>query len=164
MPTELLTLYAFNLGYAKQLMRDISEEELHTQPSPDVNTPAWLMGHLAICTDFALSLVGEPKQLPEEWGAMFDPGSNPSDLGDRCPSMKELLTAYKRGHELVAEAVPKATPDHLSAPNPLVQLPALVKALPTSGDLLSHLLTTHEAMHLGHLSNWRRQMGRPPLF
>jgi len=35
--------------------------------------------------------------------------------------------------------------------------------LPTRGDLLAHILTTHEATHLGQLSAWRRQLGFPPV-
>lgn len=164
MDDQLLTLYAFNLGYAQQLLADITDAEFHQQPTPGVNTPAWILGHLAICTDSALGLLGQEKQLPKTWRVMFGPGSKPEKLDDRCPGKSELLEAYEKGHSLVAAAVPGATAEQLGAPNPLVQLPGLVKALPTAGDLLAHLLATHEAMHLGHLSNWRRQMGRPPLF
>jgi hypothetical protein len=35
---------------------------------------------------------------------------------------------------------------------------------PTAGDLLAHLLTSHEATHVGHLSACRRGRGMPPLF
>jgi uncharacterized damage-inducible protein DinB len=31
--------------------------------------------------------------------------------------------------------------------------------LKTNRHLLSHLMTTHESMHIGQLSTWRRQMG-----
>jgi len=36
--------------------------------------------------------------------------------------------------------------------------------LPKMHDLLSFVLTGHEAMHLGQLSTWRRVQGHPPLF
>jgi hypothetical protein len=33
----------------------------------------------------------------------------------------------------------------------------------TQGDILSHLMTTHFATHVGQLSVWRRAHGKPPL-
>ena len=38
---------------------------------------------------------------------------------------------------------------------------SMAETLPTLADLLSYLLSTHEAMHLGQLSAWRRQLGLP---
>lgn len=155
------TLYAFNHGYCRQLLSDISDEEMLLQPSKNVNPPAWLLGHLAICTDFALGILGEEKQLPEEWMAFFGPGSKPTPDDQPWPTREEMLNAYSAGHKLVDAASHDIKPEQLTQPNPI---DFLIKALPTSGDLLAHLMTTHESLHLGHLSNWRRQTGRAPLF
>ena len=157
------TLYALNLGYCKRLLADIADDEMLHQPSPDVNTPAWLLGHLAICTDYALELMGQAKQLPESWGEQFGPQSKPLPDGASWPGKQELWEAHAAGHARVAAATESVQAEILARPNPL-PFEFLKKALPTAGDLLGHLMTTHEASHLGHLSNWRRQMGRPPLF
>jgi uncharacterized damage-inducible protein DinB len=144
-------------------MADIKQEEMDVQPSADVNPPAWILGHLAICTDFALSLLGLPMRLPKNWHEEFGPGSSPKAQQPPYPSREELLTALAAGHAAVVAALPSVDAKTLAAPNPLA-MPFLKKTLPTKGDLLAHLLSTHEAAHLGHLSNWRRQMGRAPLF
>jgi hypothetical protein len=48
----------------------------------------------------------------------------------------------------------------MSEPHTL-ELRFLKGPLPTVGDLLAHLMTTHEAAHLGQLSAWRRLLGLP---
>lgn len=154
-------LYAFNHNYCKQLLADVTDDEMLVQPSSAVNTPAWLLGHLAICTDFALGILEQEKQIPREWMVYFGPGSKPHP-GDRTwPSKAELWDAYSSGHQLVDAATLDIDPPLLAKPNPIEFLQS---DLPTSGDLLAHLMATHESLHLGHLSNWRRQTGRPPLF
>ena len=163
MSTQLTTLYRFTLASCEALVADIPQEQLEHQPAPGVNPPAWILGHLAICTDLALTLMGQPKRLPQEWHAEFGPRSKPLSEHHPYPDREELLIALREGHEAVAAALLQVTPEQLEAPNPL-QMPFLQRTLPTVGDLLAHLVSTHEAAHLGHLSNWRRQMGKPPLF
>ena len=154
-------LYAFNHGYCERLLADISDEEMLAQPSPDVNTPAWLLGHLTVCTDYALSIMGQEKRLPRTWAILFGPKTKPVSEKRPFPHKQELWEAYSAGHEAVTSASFDIAPELLEKPN---SIEFLLEALPTSGDLLAHLMSTHEASHLGHLSNWRRQMGRPPLF
>lgn len=168
MPPELTTLYAFTLALCEALMEDISQDEMDEQPAACVNTPTWILGHLAICTDFALMFLDQPMRLPKSWHAAYGPGSLPTKPHDRgpdapSPTRQELLTALRTGHAAVTAALPFADAKSLAEPNPL-PMPFLQRTLPTKRDLLAHLLSTHEAAHLGHLSNWRRQMSRPPLF
>lgn len=154
-------LYALNLGYCERLLADVREDEMLQQPTAGVNPPAWLLGHLAICTDFALGIVGHEHRLPKPWMVFFGPGSAPTP-GDRTwPSKQELWDGYASGHAAFEAASHDIAGELLEKPNPI---DFLQKPLPTAGDLLAHLMTTHESMHLGHLSNWRRQMGRAPLF
>lgn len=155
------TLYKFNHDYCERLLSDIAEKEMLQQPSEGVNPPAWLLGHLALCTDYALGIVGEELKLPRTWSVFFGPGSKPQPGERTWPTRQELWDAYSKGHELVDQASHNIDPELLSKPNPVEFLTA---SMPTAGDLLAHLMTTHECFHLGHLSNWRRQMGRAPLF
>ena len=155
------TLYAFNRNYCQKLFSDIADDEMLVQPAAGVNTPAWLLGHLAICTDFALGILGQEKRLPAEWMTYFGPGSQPLPGDQTWPERAEMWDGYVNGHELVDAASRDADPQLLAQPNPIE---FLVSELPTAGDLLAHLMSTHECFHLGHLSNWRRQMGRAPLF
>lgn len=163
MSQTLLTLYDFNLAYCERLAADITSEQMTEQPSADVNPPAWLLGHLAICTDFALKTLGRPNRLPQEWHEEFGPGSKPLSQQHAYPDKDELLIALREGHAAVAAALAEVDLTVLAEPNPL-PFEFLKRHLPTKGDLLAHLMATHEAAHLGHLSNWRRQMGLAPLF
>ena len=158
----LQTLYRFNLGLCESLMQDIEQGEMLHQPAPGVNPPAWILGHLAIVNDFALEMLGAAKRCPAAWGALFGPQSDPSAIDpEACPTKEELLTEIRDGFAATCELLPGADLTAMTEPNPIVPLRG---ALPTTGDLLAHILSTHAAGHLGHLSNWRRQMGRPPLF
>jgi len=156
------TLYAFNFVYCQSLFADIGAEEMLEQPSPAINPPAWLLGHLAICTDYALQMMAFDKQLPTEWHEEFGPRSQPLSQKHPYPSKQEMWDAYAAGHKAVESASREVSTETLQKPNPL-PFKFLQENLPTTGDLLGHLMTTHEASHLGHLSNWRRQMGRKPL-
>src|SRR5262245_52193787 len=119
MPEQILTLYAFTLASCERLMADIQQEEMEHQPPKGVNTPAWILGHLAICTDFALHLMGKPMRLPKEWHAAFGPGTLPLPEKHRFPNRQDLLNALREGHAAVVAALPSADVNALVGPNPL---------------------------------------------
>ena len=156
-------VYAFLLDYGRRLAADIDDARFIDQPSPGINHPAWLFGHLAISTEFALQLLSEPRTLKLSWFKDFGPGSAPRADRTTYPSKAELLTAWETGHERVDRAARVAPEGSLGDPHS-VDIPALKLFLPTKADGVAHLLTSHEASHLGHLSNWRRQSGLPYLF
>ncbi len=156
-----LTLFAFNLSYGKLLVADVPDEQLAEQPAEGFNHPAWVLGHLTVSTDFGLEALGQPHAAPKDWHAVFDPGQVPSPERSLYPPKAELVAGYEAGHRRLAEAVRRhADPRRLDRSNPIESLRA---AMPTLADLLAHLLTTHEATHLGQLSAWRRQLGFPPV-
>jgi hypothetical protein len=156
-----LTIYRFLLGYCKYLIADIDDARFADQPSAGVNHPAWLLGHLTVVGNSGLNQLGAAVALPEGWPRIFGRGSQPIPDRAAYPSKDELIAALEACHERVDAAVRNALPETMAEPNPLEMLRA---GLPTRGDLLAHMLTAHEAAHLGHLSNWRRQMGMPYLF
>jgi hypothetical protein len=157
------TLYRFTLARVEGLMADVPQAEMLLQPHGTGNPPAWLLGHLAIATDYALQLLGKPGRLPKEWHTRFGPKSPAVTDDCQTPTKDELMRALREGYAAVLDSLPDADPAAMAAPNPL-PFPFLQETLPTAGDLLGHLLTTHAAEHVGHLSNWRRQTGRAPLF
>ena len=156
-------VYAFLLGYARRLVADIDDAQFADQPTPGVNHPAWLLGHLAISTDFAATKFGLAPCQPRSWFKDFSSGSFPRPDRASYPGKAELMAAYEAGHERVEKAALAATPEAMDQPHGL-EIAGLKEALPTVGHLVVHLMTAHEASHLGHLSNWRRQKGLPFLF
>ncbi len=157
-----LAQYAFQLGYLQALAADIDESQFAHQPLPGLNHPAWILGHLAMASDYVPKLLGQASGIPENWLKLFGPGSQP--LTDRVayPTKSALLSTLPLTHQRAAEVIVATPVEVFSRPNPS-NIEAL-KSLPTLGNLLTHLITTHEATHIGHLSFWRRAMGLPALF
>lgn len=151
-------LYAFVLKYCHLLTADLSDEQMTLQPMPGTNHAAWILGHLAIATDSAARLLGERPACPAEWRTLFGPGSVVVADRHAYPTKAELLAAIEAGQARVAAAAATVGEDRLSRPH---GLPILKEELPTVGDLLAHLMTTHPATHLGQLSAWRRMLGLP---
>lgn len=153
------TLYRMLHDYARRLVADVPEERMTAQPSPGMNHPQWVLGHLAICTDYAADLLGDPaKACPEAWHRDFGPSSIPLPELPEPPTKAALWSALESGHARVEALLPRADPLTLALPHPI---DFLRPALQTNGELLAHLLSTHEAIHLGQLSTWRRAAGLP---
>ncbi len=156
-------LYAFNLGFLDMLLADVSDEELEAQPLPDVNTPRWILGHLAIVSDDLLKMLGAEPACPPDWDAAFTGGTAVNAPGAPTPSKAELVAALREGERRLGAALDAATPESLAGPNPAtVEIGR--RNFPTLADMAAFLLTTHFAVHLGQLSAWRRMTGRPALF
>lgn len=155
-------LYAFSLAYAQRQAAEIDESKLNHQPFPGANTPLWILGHLAVCTDYGASVFGQPSNCPKDWHRNFGMKSSPRAVAPPHPTRDALLKALATGHDRLTQLALKADPAILSAPHSV----DVLKNTPikTVGDTLAHLMTTHEMMHLGQLSAWRRAMGHAPLF
>jgi hypothetical protein len=153
-------LYDFMLGYCKLLTRDIDDARMADSPAPGVNHPAWILTHLALATDYAARLLGEQPKCPEAWHKKCGPGSKLSPNRGDYASKQELLAALEAGHARVNAAAARVTEEALNRPHS-VEIPILKQLLPTVGELLAHLMTTHAGIHLGQLSLWRRTMGLP---
>src|SRR5262249_28405530 len=109
-------------------------------------------------TDSAVKIVAGTPVCAEEWRAKFGPGSTLAAERGAYPSKSELLAAFEAGHARVIEGMAKVTEEYLSRAQPSR---FFRDELPTLGDMLLHLTTTHPMLHLGQLSAWRRAMGLP---
>jgi hypothetical protein len=145
------------MEYTRRLADGIPEEQMLDQPAPGMNTPAWILGHLAIAYDFALVQAGKAYTLPRDWLKTYGPGSSPA-LSEARHSKAELLSTLERLHADVLQAVKETTDEHLAQPH---DFEPMKKVMAARGDLLLHLLTTHPVSHLGQLSAWRRFKGLP---
>lgn len=151
----------FALDYLRQILADLDDADLAAVQFAGQNPPAWNLGHLAVVADYGLSLVGGSARSPRAWRAQFGPGSKPSDRREDYPSKAELQLAVESGYDALVQAVQNVDADTLAKPH---TFPPLLQLLPTRGDMLTHLLTTHFAGHLAQISQWRRQKGLPALF
>jgi hypothetical protein len=149
-------LFADNYGYARQLVVDVPDEQLAEQPDPGLNHPAWILGHLATVADYVVTLLGGTPAVPDGWAALFSTGSVPSPERGLYPAKADLLNAFEAAHGALAAAAAGLDEAAAARPNPVE---GLRQRFPTVGDVLAYVLTTHEAVHLGQLSAWRRVMG-----
>jgi hypothetical protein len=156
-----LTLYKFNLNYLRLLAADIPESDLAVAPFAGANPPVWILGHLAVATDYAGKMLGLERACPREWHKQFAPGTKPADLAPPLPTKIDLLAAIENGHRRVSEAAPGASSEAMNAPHTVELLkPTNLK---TNGDVLAHLMCTHIAFHLAQLSACRRKAGKAPV-
>lgn len=156
-----LTLYTFTRNYLRMLVADLDEEAMTVAPFEGANPPVWILGHLAVCTDYATGILGLPRACPKQWHKQFAPGSNPAALEDPLPGKSELVEAFEAGWSRVAEAAPNAKAEQMDEPHAIELLKETV--LKTNGDVLAHLMTTHQSFHLAQLSACRRKQGKGPI-
>jgi len=158
-----LNLYAFNLEFCERQCVEFDSGAIYRRPSPSLHAPAWILGHLAIATDWAGSILGIERACPASWHRAFSPGTTGEIEIDEPPSKEQLLGAIRRGHERVAASIStRFDPARMSQPHAIALLNS--SSIRTLGDALMHLLTTHEAMHLGQLSMCRRATGLQAIF
>jgi hypothetical protein len=152
----VLHVYTMNLGFAKRLVGDLSEDQMCAQPHGVVNHPAWSLGHLAVVADHLGKLLGLSSDLPTGWEDTFKTGGIPS--GDRrlFPGKDELLRVIAQQHARISQGLSDADPAALARPHPNEKSRA---HFPTVGDLVIFLMTAHEMDHLGQIAAWRRAMG-----
>jgi len=157
-----INVYAQMLAYCKRLVAELSEEQLAIVPAPSANPPLWILGHLAVATDWCLAMLGQPRLCPESWHQCFGRGSNPAEIPPPYPTKAELLQAIERGHQHVTSAARSADPEAMAKPH---GVPLFERGqLKTTGDLVALLMTAHVGVHLGELTYWRRLREYPPLF
>lgn len=148
-----------NLGYANALIADVPEERMCEQPAGYPNHPAWQIGHIALTSDFVGAMLGLEPALPAQWKDLFMTGSVPTAAASLYPTKSELLQALADQHARFSKALRTADASTLAQPLPDENLRRI---FPTIGAIATSALTSHEAIHLGQLSVWRRLAGLPP--
>jgi hypothetical protein len=147
--------------FAKALVKDIDDADMAREAFGGANHAAWVLGHIIVSTDGVVKLLGREATAPAEWNALFGRGSTMSYDRAAYPSKEELLAALDKTFDAALVAARGATPEQCAAPH---HVEMLRRGLPTTGDLIAMLLTTHVAQHLGQLSAWRRALGKPAMF
>ena len=153
---HVLHVYAMNLGFAKKLVGDLTDEQMCAQPHGVVNHPAWSLGHLAVAADHLGKVMGLNSELPAGWTEIFKTGGTPSADASVFPRKGEILDVMAQQHVRIAAAVSTADAAALAQPHPNEKSRG---HFPTVGDYAVFLMTAHEMDHLGQIAAWRRAMG-----
>jgi len=145
-----------NVDYAKKLVDGLAEDQLCLQPAPGMNHAAWVLGHLAFVFDSMIAVFDQKPNMTPEWKELFNLASKPMPERERYPSKAALLEAYEAAYLRIVEAVRSASAESFAREFPN---PRLRPLLPTVGVAMVHILTSHQGVHLGQLSAWRRALG-----
>ncbi|HET6426292.1 MAG TPA: DinB family protein [Planctomycetaceae bacterium] len=160
MTHDVPALCRFMLDYLERIIAEMTPDDLR-RANGSANPPGWILGHLAIVADFAGPMLKRPRQCPAAWHKAFGPGSDPhAELPQQTAA--EWAQTIRNNYEGILAVLPTADDAELAQPHGSSLL-ANTK-IETMGQLLSHLLTTHLATHIGQLSAWRRSQGFLPLF
>ncbi len=158
MQEHVLRASAVNLEYAKKLVADIPQDKMCAQPAPGMNHAAWVLGHIAFVFDSMIRVFDQKPTMSPEWLELFNVASKPTSDRARYPSKAALLEAYEKNYLRIVAAIKAAGPEALAREFPN---PKLRPTLPTVGVAMVHILTSHQGLHLGQLSAWRRAQGMP---
>ena len=121
-----------------------------------MNHAAWVLGHLAFVFDSMIKVFGEQPAMPQGMGRAVQSRLEAGERSRHYPSKAALLEAYEKSYLRIVEAVKNASAETLEREFPN---PRLRPTLPTIGVAMVHILTSHQAGHLGQLSAWRRMQG-----
>ncbi len=147
-------LNVWMLAFTRSLIEDLSDEQLYLCIGL-TNPPSWILGHLAAEADKALTILGERQILPDDWHSSYLQGSSP-DVVQVRHTKHELWQANETVYAALREAMVQLPQERLQEPS---HSDFLREHLPTRGDWLGHILTTHVAMHAGQIQYWRRLQG-----
>ena len=154
----ILELSGANAGLFQKMLADVAPADMCRQPNGILNHAAWQIGHVTFVRSAMMQLLGAPGEVPADWAGLFAPGTTPSADAGKYPSKEELLAAFGRAQRRVIDVVKGTTADVLERPTPIEGIRGM---FPTVGRLVAGMLTTHDGMHLGQLSVWRRVQGLP---
>jgi hypothetical protein len=157
---SIINQYDFNLAYAKELVKDVSETQMCVQPAKGlVNHPAFTLGHLVTGSALTVKYLGSTFEIPEGWEALFlrkGPGDPRYPETDQSlfPSKEELLSELEKQHNKVKTLLLNTDQATLLTEKKW----RYSNFMPLLIDCVNFMCTTHEAMHLGQLAAWRRAM------
>lgn len=157
---SMLNAYDMMRSMAHQMASSIDPTQFDVA-TDGANSVNWIVGHLALVADMGSNLLGHPQTTIEQWSSVYGPGSPGGVVGDRGMSRDAVMEYFAAAHDRLRGHADNPDQSLLDAAN---ETPFMSDALPTMGDLLAHVLTTHLGMHTGQISQIRRQSGFDPVF
>ncbi|HRQ75476.1 MAG TPA: DinB family protein [Phycisphaerales bacterium] len=157
-----LSCLARTLGYAEALVRDIPADQFAHMPHPQMNHPAFIMGHLSIYPDRLLKMVGRAELVREISGYadLFSAAAKCLDQPGLYPPKDEIVGYYMERYRTIRDVVAQLPDEVFTRENPMEG--RLKELFPTIGGAVNFMLNNHNMMHLGQISAWRRAVGLGP--
>ena len=151
--------HQFEMGrlMLREMIKDMSPEEMNKPPVPGGNDPLWSIAHITISE--ARGLYGRIRRQAnplESWEPLFSRGSTPSGNRKDYPSQDEVWARFEevRGELLTfIESVSEADLDKpTDVDHPLFS---------TVGKVLGSL-ALHQSFHAGQIAVARKALGKKP--
>ncbi len=147
-----------NTKVFQRFIADIPDDKLCAQFPGLPNHAAWQIGHLTAVRGAVSNMLGKPAPLPEDWSARYGRNSTPNPDPAVNPPRELLLSLLEKTQSHLTTVLRETDPASLDAPH---DRPQMLPLFPTKKHLFFHILTTHDGLHLGQLSDLRRTMGLP---
>jgi hypothetical protein len=151
--------YRMGRQLVHMMVNDLTAEEFRHQPVPGANSPAWIVGHLAVTarrTAERLGATGLP-ELTEEFVGKFSVTKKPAGAQADLAEKAELLSLLDTCVEKLIAAIRALPAEGLANP------PANPSPFATNYGEALLFGSLHFAMHSGQLSTIRRSLGKPPV-
>lgn len=160
---SIIAQYDFNFQWAKKLVEDVNDDQMTASPFPGFeNHPAFTLGHLVTGSAMMAEDLGGTFNVPEGWKELFvrkGPGDPtlPEINAKAYPDKNTLLSELSKQHEIVKKLLLFSDENKF---NEKIKW-RFNMYFPTMLDLVFFMCVSHESMHLGQLSAWRRAMKLP---
>jgi hypothetical protein len=147
------------IGFAENLVKDIPAEKFAYKPHPNMNHPAFCMGHLSLYPNRIFTIIGQPELIVEKPGfpELFQAGTACIDQDGHYPHKDEIIGYYVERYNAAAKAIAAVPDEVFQRENPLEG--RMKEIFPFVGIAVNFLLNNHHMMHLGQISAWRRAIG-----
>ncbi|SFD67553.1 DinB superfamily protein [Lentibacillus persicus] len=148
-----LMMAQFNTTHSALMneIKDVSEEELKTQPEGFNNTIHWHIGHVLTANEmFLFGFPENTEHLPEHYNDLFGYGSKPEDWPEDVPSADELAGQLTNQLKRIKQ-IPEEKFDE--------KLPKAVMGAQTFGELAA-LAAFHEANHVGRINAMKKVLNK----
>ena len=145
-----------NRFLANAYLADIPEDKWTFQPPGLPMHPASITGHILACNEFTRRHLGGKPAIPDAWLELFGNGADASAEPAAYPGKAETLALLAKQRDALLHELSSLTQEQLLKP---VDHEMLKDFFPNIGSWLVTALTSHEAVHLGQLSAWRRAAG-----
>jgi hypothetical protein len=156
---ELVACFDRSLTFVRELVADLTDEEMVRQPPGVPNHGAWTLCHISFSCEQIARELGVQPWLPAEWESQFGYGSSPSPVVSRGSARSAVLAALEDARQRLRAALLGIDESTLARPLPDEEAREI---LPTMADALIQIVAAHTAFHAGQLAAWRRAIGKPP--